>query len=105
MNWARQWAGFRKDIFLKFRGYQFSLYAEDYDLWLRMRHDPQVIFANLKQNLLLYRIHEKQSSNAALIKRNFAIVMSLMIREFYLTKDPRFLASVVKRWAWAMVRN
>ena len=96
---------FRKDIFLKFRGYQFSLYAEDYDLWLRMRHDPQVIFANLKQNLLQYRIHGKQSSNAALIKRNFAIVMSLMMREFYLTKDPRFLASVVKRWVWSKVHR
>ena len=96
---------FKKDIFLKFMGYQFSLYAEDYDLWLRMMHNPEVIFANIPESLFLYRIHGGQSSNAALIQRNFAVVLSLMMREFFLTKNPILLCSIFKRWIWSKIKN
>ncbi len=47
---------FRRDVVLAVGGYLGGLHAEDYDLWARLAMDSTVVFANLPQVYLGYRI-------------------------------------------------
>lgn len=86
---------FRKDRLIKIGGYAYGMYAEDWDLYLRMRR-ANYSFANLEQKLLSYRVHTNQSTSFNNKKRNDAYVVSLLIREFLYTKNFLFLLSALK---------
>ena len=46
---------FRRNAVVNVGAYLNALYAEDYDLWVRLSHDPRHRFANIPQSLLGYR--------------------------------------------------
>lgn len=85
---------FRKDSILKIGGYAYGLYAEDWDLWLRLARAGGR-FANLEKPLLQYRIHSGQSTSLQSIRRNLANVVALHTREFLLTGRLIFLTGAI----------
>lgn len=88
----------RKDIALM-GGYA-SKYAEDYDLWLRLLDCPDIIFANLPNPLVGYRI--PVISQARRSKRVYVEVAGAQLRRFLLTLNPKWLIgsifSCLKVW-------
>lgn len=103
----------RADV-LKVGGYAYGLFAEDWDLWLRMRR-AGMRFANLPDQVLRYRIHSGQSTSIQSWRRNMANVQALLLRELIITGNPKFLLSMfrhfgfqclvlaitsVRRWHW-----
>ncbi|UFS55404.1 glycosyltransferase [Comamonadaceae bacterium M7527] len=103
----------RADV-LKVGGYAYGLFAEDWDLWLRMRR-AGMRFANIPDLVLRYRIHSGQSTSLQAWRRNMANVQALLLRELILTGNPKFLLSMfrhfgfqclvlaiasVRRWHW-----
>ncbi|EEF4573392.1 glycosyltransferase, partial [Salmonella enterica] len=69
---------FRKDFFLKHRGYSGGFNSEDYDLWLRMR-DSIPRWDNMDEPLLNYRIHSNSTQKSKLAYYECA---SYSLREF-----------------------
>jgi glycosyltransferase involved in cell wall biosynthesis len=84
---------FRRDAVLSVGGYAYGLYAEDWDLWLRMVRNGKR-FSNLKEPLLRYRIHDAQSTAHSTLRRNMANVISLLVRELILTGRIAFAAGL-----------
>jgi len=92
-------------------GYAYGLYAEDWDLWLRMRR-AGMRFANLSNIVLHYRIHTGQSTSLQSMRRNMANVQALLLRELILTGNPKFAVSMLRhlgveclRLIYAQVRH
>jgi O86/O127-antigen biosynthesis beta-1,3-galactosyltransferase len=92
----------RADV-LAVGGYAWGLYAEDWDLWLRMRR-AGLRFANLPEVVLHYRIHDGQSTSAQAFRRNMAHVQALLVREFVQSGDPRFVLSMALHLGGACLR-
>ena len=46
---------FKREVVMSAGGYLGGLYAEDYDLWVRLSNDSKIVFANLKRPLIGYR--------------------------------------------------
>jgi glycosyltransferase involved in cell wall biosynthesis len=84
---------FRRTAVLSVGGYAYGLYAEDWDLWLRMARRG-LRFANLPEPLLQYRIHAGQSTSHATLRRNMANVVGLLVREMVLSGRVAFIAGV-----------
>ncbi len=94
---------FRRDIVGNAGGYLGGLYAEDYDLWLRLMATPGVLFANIPQVLLGYRaIPGGMARRSALA---YASVAGAQWGSFVRSGDPRWLLAAlltcVKRWLFA----
>ena len=87
----------RADV-LKVGGYAYGLYAEDWDLWLRMRR-AGMRFSNLQDTLLLYRMHSGQSTSVNAWRRNLANVEGLLFRELILSNDLKFMMSMLRHFA------
>lgn len=85
----------RREALLRLGGYAYSFIGEDYDLWLRMRRSG-VRFCVLPEVLFHYRIHENQLSGLKNFSTNAPYVVPLFIREFFLTKNPMFLAGLIR---------
>lgn len=81
---------FRRGVVLSVGGYLGGLYAEDYDLWVRLSNDPKIIFANLKQPLLGYRHFGADARGARLA---YATQASTQLRQF--------LVGFGLVWLWA----
>jgi glycosyltransferase involved in cell wall biosynthesis len=81
---------FRREVVLNVGGYLGGLYAEDYDLWVRLSNDPKIIFANLKQPLLGYRHLGAEARGARLA---YATQASTQLRQF--------LVGFGLVWLWA----
>lgn len=92
---AQPTVAFRKSAFVSVGGYKFSSYAEDWDLWLRMR-DAGFAFANIPKVLLFYRVHATQETSIANFSRNVAYVMALYCQYFFTTKDMRYAFGAVR---------
>ncbi len=88
----------RADV-LKVGGYAYGLFAEDWDLWLRMRR-AGMRFANLPDLVLRYRIHSGQSTSLQAWRRNMANVQALLLRELILTGNPKFLLSMFRHFGF-----
>lgn len=80
----------RKDALIKCGGFAYGSYAEDWDLWLRMRRHG-FHMEILRETLLSYRLHNEQSTSLKNFRRNVACVVGLLTREFIITLDTRFL--------------
>ena len=83
----------RKDVLLSNSGYCYGLYAEDWDLWLRLARSG-VKMAVIEHNLLKYRIHKNQSISPKNFSRNIGYVSGLLLREFIITKKISYLAGI-----------
>lgn len=92
----------RADV-LKVGGYAYGLFAEDWDLWLRMRR-AGMRFGNLPEMVLRYRIHSGQSTSLQARRRNMANVQALLLRELILTGNPRFLLSMLRHFGFQYMR-
>lgn len=88
----------RADV-LKVGGYAYGLFAEDWDLWLRMRR-AGMRFANLPDLVLRYRIHSGQSTSIQSWRRNMANVQALLLRELIITGNPKFLLSMFRHFGF-----
>ncbi|MFG6441706.1 glycosyltransferase [Roseateles sp. LKC17W] len=84
-------------------GYAYGLYAEDWDLWLRMRRAGKR-FANIPDLVLLYRIHAGQSTSLQAARRNIANVQALLLRELILTANPTFALSMLRHLGFELLR-
>ncbi len=85
---------FRKAAVIAAGGYAYGSFSEDYDLWLRLRRKPEVVFATLDEPLLRYRVHSLQASSNLNASKILAYDLALKIRELLFTRDPLFLVGV-----------
>lgn len=95
---------FRRSAAIKVGGYAYGLYAEDWDLWLRMRR-AGMKFANLPEIVLRYRIHSAQSTSFQAMRRNMANVQGLLLRELVLTGSPVFILAMARHFGVELVRR
>lgn len=65
-------------------GYMYGTYSEDYDLWLRFNRNKDILFANLEDKLVNYRIHNGQATNKKNARNIFSYDFSLKLRELML---------------------
>jgi glycosyltransferase involved in cell wall biosynthesis len=84
----------RRDSVLAVGGYAYGLYAEDWDLWIRMNR-AGLQLANLNEVLLFYRIHDRQMTSLRHFRRNLANVVALQIREFIAQGRAAFVLGLV----------
>lgn len=88
---------YKKSTILKFKGYLGGLFCEDLGLWARMARDQNVVFGNLAETLLEYRIHENQSKGNSIA---YSEVSGLIWTEFLLNPSfwmlYNFFVSIVK---------
>jgi glycosyltransferase involved in cell wall biosynthesis len=83
---------FRKTAIEMIGGYAYASPSEDYDLWLRLSRNKDVVFASIPEALFKYRVHEDQETGIANCVRIFVFDFTLKIRESLLTKRPVLLA-------------
>jgi len=84
----------KREVLLHASGYLGDLYAEDYDLWLRLSREKSYVFINLPEYLLEYRIHKDQSKGRRL---SYASAAACVYRQFLIKPSLTFfLASVFK---------
>ncbi|MBN2652229.1 MAG: glycosyltransferase [Spirochaetales bacterium] len=79
---------FKKSVILKNHGFLGGLYAQDFDMWLRLIRDKNIKFFNVQQPLIKYRIHDSQSKGK---RESYANVASYLLREFICTRKFKYL--------------
>ena len=85
---------FRKQIVASLGGYLNGMYAEDYDLWVRMAKVSELKFANIPQSLLGYRLVSNGAARGSRIA--YRSVSEIAWREFISSGNPRwFFASIM----------
>ncbi|EKM0568046.1 glycosyltransferase [Escherichia coli] len=91
---------FRKDLFLKTRGYNGGFNSEDYDLWLRMRSlKPR--WDNMEEPLLNYRVHSNSTQKSKLAYYECA---GYSLREFLKKKSIMSFLSCTYHFIKALVK-
>ncbi|MDX7986411.1 glycosyltransferase [Xenorhabdus sp. 12] len=91
---------FRKDFFLKFRGYNGGFNSEDYDLWLRMQ-EANPSWDNMDEALLNYRIHSNSTQKSKLAYYECA---GYSLREFLKNKKLSNFIACVYHFAKALFK-
>lgn len=81
---------YRKEVILDIGGYCFGKIAEDWDLFLRLSRDKNIVFGNLEEKLFKYRVHDSQMSSSNL-KLNFFNISFLYFRELFYQKNIKML--------------
>lgn len=92
---AQPTIAFRKNAFLAVGGYDFGSYAEDWDLWIRLKA-KNYLFSNIPKVLLKYRIHSSQETSAHMWRRNLAFVVSLYARHFLISLNFRYVLGAMR---------
>lgn len=96
----------RKSLLLRLQGYMYGQASEDYDLWLRMlRHEPAVVFHNLREPVFRYRVHAGQATGSNRIGLFVAHDIGLRLRELLLTGNPMFIAGIGRSMLQFVVRK
>lgn len=80
---------FRKQIVASLGGYLNGMYAEDYDLWVRMVRVSELKFANIPKSLLGYRHISNGAARGSRIA--YRSVSEIAWREFISSGSPRWL--------------
>lgn len=83
----------RRDVILKQGGYLGGQNAEDYDLWLRLAMHTEWQFANLPEKLLSYNVSPDGAARRS--RTAYANVAAAQLRNFLITRDPRWLLGSV----------
>ncbi|MEZ9674764.1 glycosyltransferase [Vibrio breoganii] len=81
----------KRQTFFRHGGYLGGLRAQDYDLWLRMSLDKSVVFANLFENTIRYRIHDNQTKGS---RQSYIDGITSQFR-FFLAKPSLYLFLVL----------
>ncbi len=84
---------FKRDLVRQLGGYQNGQFAEDYDLWVRLARNPNILFANIPRTLLGYRllsIGEARGSKVA-----YRAVSTTQWLEFISTGNPKWLIASI----------
>ena len=79
----------KKDILKKVCGYMGGLYAQDYDLWLRIALDKSVKFYNIPEALIGYRMVSIGKARGS--RLSYANSAGYHLRNFLLTFNPLWL--------------
>lgn len=90
---------FKRALFERVGGYMLGAYSEDYDLWIRMIRDKEIIFSNIPESLLNYRIHGDQATSTSNARKIFAYDFSLKLRELLLDFDFRMFRGIFVTFA------
>jgi alpha-1,3-rhamnosyltransferase len=96
----------RKECFDKVGGFDNNLWAEDYDMWLRISKEFPIAF--IDEPLAYYRIHDKNLSHIAVSVATFKIIRAIMKKQYneeplkhqYLKKTYLF----IKLW-YTLIKN
>jgi O86/O127-antigen biosynthesis beta-1,3-galactosyltransferase len=84
---------FRKNILLEAGGYQGGYYAQDYELWLRLMRNKSLLFYNIQESLILYRVHSSQSKGNPI---SYGHVAGYLFREALISKSYKyFIGSII----------
>lgn len=94
---------FRRQAVLNVGGYLGGLYAEDYDLWLRLAADPAIKFANLDAVCLGYRSVGVGMARRA--RSGYASMASAQYRHFVSGFGIRWLLAALVSTLKAFVRS
>lgn len=86
---------FRRKEVVAVGGYLGGIYAQDYDLWVRLALDPDIKFANLSLPCLKYRVASVGTARKA--KLAYASVAASQFRNF--------AAGAGYRWGFAALRS
>lgn len=96
----------KKSTLLKAGGYLGGFFSEDYDLWLRLRRNKEVIFMNIPQILFKYRVHANQSRG---LKLSYAESTALIYREWLLSQGLHtlfgYLFTSAKYWIFKIIKR
>jgi hypothetical protein len=84
---------YRRDVILQAGGYIGGLYAEDFDLWVRLSADERLQFANLSTVCLSYRSIGVGQARGA--RGAYASVAGTQLRAFLAGQGPRWLLGAV----------
>lgn len=82
----------KRETLLSVGGYLGGFQSEDYDLWLRMSRSLDIVFSNIPEVLLNYRITDGQSRGRRL---PYSEVASHLLREFLFTRKVKLLSGSV----------
>ncbi len=83
---------FRKEIILKYGAYSGGLLSEDYDLWLRLLENKDVIFRNSEKILLSYRKHSQSAQGNP---QSYAEVAGHFLKMFLLHRRLRYFIGLL----------
>ena len=93
----------RRDTLLKVGGYLSQSIGEDYDLWLVLARDPDIIFKNIPDSLLKYRYHPGQTKMRL---SSCAYSCSLRYREFLVHPSfKKFISAFLYFFYFWMMRS
>jgi hypothetical protein len=67
-------------------------YAQDYDLWLRLMRDKDILFYNIQEPLVEYRIHQLQSRGN---KNSYAEVSGYFFKEMLYTHKIKYIIGTI----------
>ena len=82
----------RKSTLLSVSGYLGGRYAQDYDLWLRLMRNKNILFYNIQEPLVDYRIHQSQSKGN---KNSYAEVAGYFLKEMLYTNNIKYLIGTI----------
>jgi glycosyltransferase involved in cell wall biosynthesis len=77
---------YKKEVIMGVGGYMNGKVSEDYDLWLRLMRNPEVVFYNMQEPLTHYRIHANQAKGNTYA---YAEIAGYMLRETLFRKSLR----------------
>jgi len=87
---------------ISLRGYSGGFMSEDYDLWLRASHNPNIRFAGIPSHLIKYRISGIQARGHIL---GYSESAGHLYREFLAERDLKMLAGAIISGIKALVRG
>lgn len=97
---------FKRDVVLRAGGYAGGRYSQDLDLWMRLARTKSVVFSNLPDSLLFYRVHGGQAKGRG---EAYAEVSAILSREMLISKSARlffaWIVACVKYFFCASNRN
>lgn len=96
----------RKECFDKVGGFDNNLWAEDYDMWLRISKEFPIAF--IDEPLAYYRIHDSNLSHTAVSFATFKVIRAIMKKQYnneplkhqYIKKNYLF----IKLW-YTLIKN
>lgn len=85
---------FKRDVVMRAGGYMYGVYSEDYDLWLRLRRNGEIVFKCIPDSLLKYRVHAGQATNKLNLFKIGIYDFCLKLRELFISRDYIYLLAL-----------
>lgn len=94
---------YKKSIAINVGGYMGGIYGEDYDLWVRLSNNPNIIFENIPEYLLFYR--NVGAGPARRSRQSYAAVCARQIQQFVIGKGIIWLFSSIITYLKSTIRS